>query len=228
MASLAGYQTSLFAQGLPALSPTAEIERNRLDDMSWIDLSRGWLQGADHLLDVLAASLPWKGGRRPMYGEMVDEPRLHASIRPGGPKLTATVTDAMAAITEVLEARYGAGLSPGFVNFYRDGSDSVAWHADRVGVHEVDPIIALVSLGGPRRFQLRPMAGSQSDGRPVRLELHSGDLLVMGGACQHAWEHCVPKMASAPPRMSISFRHVPDDGGDSWWTRDFHRVTVPA
>ena len=34
-----------------------------------------------------------------------------------------------------------------------------------------------------------------------------GDLLVMGGACQHQWQHCVPKVRHAGPRISITFRH---------------------
>ena len=35
-----------------------------------------------------------------------------------------------------------------------------------------------------------------------------GDLVVMGGACQHEWEHTVPKEAGvAGPRMSITMRH---------------------
>ena len=50
--------------------------------------------------------------------------------------------------------------------------------------------------------------------------LGQGDLLVMGGACQHQWEHAVPKVArTAGPRLSIMFRHnlagvdYPDDVG---------------
>lgn len=204
MTPLAAYQTSLFAQGAPAISHTARLERIHLDEMSWVDLGPNWLQGADALLGQLATGLAWKGGQRPMYGSLVREPRLHASVPLGAPSTPAVITP----ITHWLEARYGKGLTPGFVNYYRDGADSVAWHADRVGVHQVDPVVALVSLGGPRRFQLRPVGG----GAGLRLMLDSGDLLVMGGACQHSWEHCVPKMSSAPPRMSISFRHVPDDG----------------
>ena len=204
------YQGSLFGTGDPALTGAVLIERRHLDEFTWIDLAPGWLDGADELLADLAAALPWRGGRRPMYGRLVDEPRLHAS-------LTADVTAArpvLGAITEALEARYGDGLTAGFVNYYRDGSDSVAWHADRIGVHQVDPIVAIVSLGGPRRFGLRPRAGGSSH----RLVLHSGDLLVMGGACQHAWEHTVPKMRHAPPRMSLSYRHVPDGPDGAWWS----------
>lgn len=203
------YQGSLFGTGAPAIDPDATIERTHLDEHSWVDRSAGWLRGADALLADLADSLPWRGGRRPMYGRLVDEPRLHATLTADCVLPRPVLSD----ITEVLEARYGEGLCAGFVNYYRTGSDSVAWHADRIGVHEVDPIVAIVSLGGPRRFGLRPMDG----GPGHRLVLHSGDLLVMGGACQHAWEHTVPKMRHAPPRMSLSYRHIPDGPQGPWW-----------
>jgi alkylated DNA repair dioxygenase AlkB len=67
----------------------------------------------------------------------------------------------------------------------------------------VDPIVAIVSVGHPRRFLLRPKGG----GRSVGFELGRGDLLVTGGACQREWQHQVPKVSTAGPRISITFRH---------------------
>lgn len=32
-------------------------------------------------------------------------------------------------------------------------------------------------------------------------------MFVMGGTCQHTWEHYVPKARSAGPRLSVTFRH---------------------
>ncbi len=32
----------------------------------------------------------------------------------------------------------------------------------------------------------------------------------MGGACQHDWEHCVPKLRHASPRISITYRYGAD------------------
>lgn len=208
------YQTTLFGLGEPHIART-DIERIQLDPFCWVDRSERWLAGADDLLVDLASNLAWRAGRRPMYGRLVDEPRLHATLDSGA----TSARPVLAEITAALEHRYGAGLSAGFVNYYRDGQDSVAWHADRIGVHEVDPIVAIVSLGGPRRFSLRPMQG---DAPSLRLTLGSGDLLVMGGACQHSWEHAVPKMASAPPRMSLSYRHVPDGPDGAWWSEAAH------
>jgi alkylated DNA repair dioxygenase AlkB len=44
----------------------------------------------------------------------------------------------------------------------------------------------------------------------MRFDLGGGDLVVMGGACQRLWEHTVPKVASAPPRIALMFRHAYD------------------
>jgi alkylated DNA repair dioxygenase AlkB len=67
-----------------------------------------------------------------------------------------------------------------------------------------NPLVATVSLGERRRFVLRPSGG----GRVVQtFHLAAGDLLVMGGACQHEWEHAVPKVAAAGARMGITQRH---------------------
>ena len=206
MTDLGAYQANLFAGGEPEVVTEVAVARHRLDDVSWVDIAAGWLRGADTLLIDLAARLRWTCSRRRMYDRMVDEPRLSAGCELGGAG-TPPVIDAMAA---ALDARYGEQIDSVRVNYYRDGHDSVAWHSDRVGRTHRDPIVAIVSLGGPRRFLLRPRGGGRS--RPF--ELASGDLLVMGGACQHRWEHTVPKVATAPPRMSVTFRRWEPMPGD--------------
>jgi len=48
-------------------------------------------------------------------------------------------------------------VSHGWLCLYRDGADSVAWHGDTIGRSRTeDTIVAIVSLGTPRRFLLRP------------------------------------------------------------------------
>jgi alkylated DNA repair dioxygenase AlkB len=92
------------------------------------------------------------------------------------------------------------------LNLYRDGRDSVAWHGDRIAREIAEPLVAIVSVGEPRRFLLRPKA--RGGGLATqRLVLGRGELLVTGGTTQRAWEHSVPKVASAGPRMSLTFRH---------------------
>ena len=198
-------QGDLFAQGRPALDPAAAVERLHLDDRSWIDVSPRWLGGGDELLELLAARLRWTRAKRPMYSKMVDEPRLGAFVRPGSPGAPALLDDMAGA----LAARYRAGFDSVWVNYYRGGEDSVAWHSDRIGIDPADAVVAIVSLGGPRRFRLRPAGGGPSRS----FTLASGDLLVMGGACQQNWEHSVPKVAAAPPRMSVTFRRTAPRSG---------------
>ena len=58
------YQTSLLGAGDPAVDPTVPFERLWLDDVSWVDVARGWLRGADTLLDALIESVDWQQHRR--------------------------------------------------------------------------------------------------------------------------------------------------------------------
>jgi alkylated DNA repair dioxygenase AlkB len=67
-------------------------------------------------------------------------------------------------------------------------------------------VVALVSLGEPRKFLLRPQGGGQSR----TFKLGRGDLLVTGGQTQRRFEHSVPKVKAAGARMSMVFRHGVD------------------
>ena len=52
------------------------------------------------------------------------------------------------------------------------------------------------------------MSERTGGGPSRRIDVASGDLVVMGGTCQSTWEHCVPKMAHAGPRIAVMFREV--------------------
>jgi alkylated DNA repair dioxygenase AlkB len=80
----------------------------------------------------------------------------------------------------------------------------VAWHGDYVARRMTEALVATVSVGAPRRFLLRPKGGGPS----IALSLGEGDLLVMGGSCQRTWDHCVPKVKRAEPRIAIMFRPI--------------------
>lgn len=183
----------------------ATVARVELDDRCWLDLGRGWLAGADVLFERVYREAPWQARAVPMYGRIVSEPRLTAWWDGGldDPRLPRGV----AAISAALTGRYGVALPAVSAALYRDGRDSVAMHGDRVSADLPHPLVAIVSLGGPRTLLVRSKAG----GSPARrIVLASGDLLVMGGACQERWQHGVPKVASAPPRISIQLRQRPE------------------
>lgn len=190
------FQASLLACTPPSVDPTfAGAIRHDLGDGAWLDEVPGWVGGADDVFaDVLAAA-PWQAHERVMWDRLVDEPRLSTRGWSAPPPLIAAMADA-------LGARYGLDLSAVSANLYRTGADSVAWHGDTAGSYRTTTVVAIVSLGSPRRFLVRRRGGGGSR----RFTPAHGDLLVMGGTCQRTWEHAVPKMSRAGPRISVMFR----------------------
>ena len=196
------WQASLFGGDPPRPDPSfAALRRIELAGGAWLDHTPSWLAGHDTLMAALVDGAPWRQRTRHMYENVVDEPRLTAwwGAREGDLDLPGVVHECR----ELLSSRYGVQFDSVGCNLYRDGRDSVAWHGDNVRKTQTEPIVAIVSLGEPRKLLLRPRGGGSS----LRFELGSGDLFVMGGTCQHTWEHCVPKVRSAGPRMSVTFRH---------------------
>ncbi|HZP30230.1 MAG TPA: alpha-ketoglutarate-dependent dioxygenase AlkB [Acidimicrobiia bacterium] len=192
-------QRSLLATGEPALDPGVTFERIQLDEASWVDLARGFLHGADVVLDHLVATVGWSQGRRFMYERYVDDPRLSHWYRDGEPMPHPVLEDARLALSR----RYRKPLSGAGLNYYRNGRDSVASHRDREMRYLDDTIVAILTLGACRPFLIGPHpAGPSRDLRPA-----SGDLLVMGGRFQAAWRHGVPKVARpVGPRISVTWR----------------------
>jgi alkylated DNA repair dioxygenase AlkB len=189
--------------GVPALAGLAPSVRHGLTRGAWVDVRRDWVTGADEVLARLVGDVPWRAERRQMYDRVVDVPRLVHTYGDGEPLPHPLLDAARAALT----AHYLPELGEPFVTagccYYRDGRDSVAWHGDTIGRGRTqDTMVAIVSFGDPRQLRLRPRGGGES----LSFEMGHGDLLVMGGSCQRTWEHAVPKVAHAGPRISVQFR----------------------
>jgi alkylated DNA repair dioxygenase AlkB len=192
-------QVGLLGRGVPAVDPAGltGLRRLALDATAWIDYLPGFVAGHQALLDELARTTRWRTERRQMYDRMVDVPRLVASIPRDGPGHPV-----LEQIRELLTAHYRTPFPHTGMGYYRAGADSVAWHGDYVARNMSEALVATVSLGEPRKFLLRPAGG----GRSRSLMLGWGDLLVMGGSCQRTWQHCIPKVARADPRLAVMFR----------------------
>jgi alkylated DNA repair dioxygenase AlkB len=179
--------------------------RTELGRGAWVDMCPGWFgPTAEGLFDRLLTGVPWRAERRTMYDRVVDVPRLMAFYTEGAALPDPELRTAKGRLDEHYRDELGEDFATAGLCLYRDGSDSVAWHGDRIGrggTH--DTMVAIVSLGSPRTLTLRPAGG----GAARRFEVGHGDLLVMGGSCQRTWEHAVPK-TSRPcgPRISVQFR----------------------
>lgn len=170
--------------------------RHELGRGAWVDEIPFAASSTDALFDQILHSAPWgEVETRPMYDRIVEVPRLHTGVWPDPPQVLSEMAN-------TLSERYGSDLHTVSANHYRDGHDSVAWHGDRVGRHRAITVVAILTLGCPRRFLLRPVGGGPS----LAFEPGPGDLLVMGGTCQRTFEHSVPKRTSAGPRICVMFR----------------------
>jgi alkylated DNA repair dioxygenase AlkB len=196
------WQPSLFAVDEPDFDRSfRRLEHIDLDDEAWIEHDPGWVTGSDRLFELILNGRRWEQRTRRMYDQTVREPRLTApwTLASGEPLQPPILEE----IRRLLSARYQREFDSVGFNLYRDGRDSVAWHGDRIPKEVEAPIVVLVSLGEPRKFLLRPKGG----GRSRAFQLGRGDLLVTGGQTQRTWEHSVPKVARAGPRISLAYRH---------------------
>lgn len=91
------------------------------------------------------------------------------------------------------------------LNRYANGTEYMGWHQDDEPELGPQPVIASVSIGATRRFDLRHKAS----GMTLQIPLADGDLLVMAGACQHAWQHALPKQLKVVDvRFNLTFRYI--------------------
>jgi len=183
------------------------LRRIELDAESWVDYCPGWLRGSDTVLAELLASADWGQRIVHMYERTLPEPRLTAGWSTDAVDESAddSVPAMVRDMAKDLGARYDVHFDAIWMNLYRDGADSVAWHGDRNRHVMERPMVATVSLGARRRFMLRRRGTSKI---AHVLEPGGGDLIVMGGRCQHDWEHTVPKTKKAVgARISITIRH---------------------
>lgn len=191
-------QLTLFDSARSGIDATfSSLARTELSDGAWLEYGQGFLQGHQALMQQLLATVRLHAESRVMYERTVAVPRLVASLPSDGP-----VPRVLEAARAALTTRYGESFDRLSLGYYRDGQDSVAWHGDYIARKLQSATVATISLGEPRSFFLRPKGG----GRRFTLRLGWGDLLVMGGSCQRTWEHAVPKVKQASPRLAVMFR----------------------
>lgn len=92
------------------------------------------------------------------------------------------------------------------LNWYRDGQDSLSWHADDERELGNNPVIGSANFGATRDFLVRRKDDAS---RKLALPLKHGTLLIMRGEMQHFWEHSVPKRSKVlDNRFNLTFRTI--------------------
>lgn len=159
---------------------------------------------ADALVRELSADTQWRADTREMYGKRVLVPRETAGR---GEKMPQPWTPALTTVRRMIERHTGTTYDYVFLNRYRDGNDAVAWHGDRDGGRDARLVVASLSLGATRTFQLRPKKDSGLRHDPISVDVAHGDLIVMRGDTQLYWDHRVPRDRRVTgERLNVTFR----------------------
>lgn len=171
---------------------------------------------AIRLFDALRQGLCWRQQAIRLFGRSCPQPRLSAwygddgaSYRYSGLLLQPLPwPPALLAVRQQLETGLATSFNSVLANLYRDGRDSMGWHSDDEPELGPEPIIASLSLGATRRFQLRHKRQAER----YSLDLIDGSLLVMAGETQRYWRHQVPKTRHpVGERINLTFRMIVND-----------------
>ena len=169
---------------------------------------------ADRLFAELQASIDWRQEIATVMGRRLPIPRLTAwhgaagYVYSGIRMTPAPWTPPLLELKALAERLAGQSFNSVLLNLYRDGRDSVSWHADNEPGLGGDPVIASLSLGAMRRFQLKHRRLPER----LSLDLPHGSCLIMAGATQHHWLHQLPKTArEVGPRINLTFRRMRND-----------------
>ncbi|MEZ6141936.1 MAG: alpha-ketoglutarate-dependent dioxygenase AlkB [Zavarzinella sp.] len=188
-----------------------EVVTYSLADGGWVEFYPHWVTQAtaDDWLEKLQMECTWQ--QEQSRGRVY--PRLtcwqadlgvhyrYAGIPHQGVGWTATTNFIRTRLEATLPHRWNGVL----LNWYRHGQDSMGYHADDEPEMGLNPTIGSVSLGSTRRFLLRHNTTRER----LTFELSHGSLLVMGGTCQHFWQHSIPKTKqNVTDRINLTFRKI--------------------
>ncbi|MFL0809163.1 MAG: alpha-ketoglutarate-dependent dioxygenase AlkB [Agarilytica sp.] len=204
-----------------SLFPSHETKDISLFGFGELHIVKRFLNGfdADHYFDILKAELDWQQPTTTVFGKTQKIPRLQAwygdegkAMRYSGQSFMPTAWHpSLIALKAEIETEARHKFNSVLANMYRNGNDSVGWHADDEKELGDKPIIASLSLGESRRFCLKPKNDRLPNGEvnKIRVDLASGDLLVMKGDTQRFWQHAVLKAPGViAPRINLTFRKI--------------------
>ncbi|XP_038664207.1 alpha-ketoglutarate-dependent dioxygenase alkB homolog 3 [Scyliorhinus canicula] len=176
---------------------------------------------ADWMFEQLHMEIPWQQKSNIREDRSYQEPRLTAwygdlpytysrSAMKANPHWHPLLTMLKDHIEEVTGYTFNSLLC----NLYRNGKDSIDWHSDDEPSLGQKPVIASLSFGDTRNFEMRKKPPPEEKGdytyaERIRIPLSHGCLLVMEGETQKDWQHRVPKeYHDRNPRINLTFRTI--------------------
>lgn len=166
------------------------------------------------LYKKLFNAIPWEQHKIKLFGKEILQPRLTAFY--GEPERSYSYSGLemkprefnqdLLEIKQKCSAYADATFNSCLANLYRNGSDSMGWHADNEKELGTKPVIASVSFGAERIFHLKHKKDPTAR---YKIRLQHGSLLIMKGETQDFWKHQLPKTRKeVSPRINLTFREI--------------------
>ncbi len=172
---------------------------------------------SDVYFKILKEELFWEQGSIKIFGKSILEPRLTAWYGDEGKAYTYSGVKREPLLWHPVLEKIKSEISTRFTvvplhlnsvlcNYYRDGNDSMGYHADNEKELGVNPVIVSVNLGESRRFLLKHRTDKNLK---QEILLTHGSVLIMAGEMQHHWLHAIPKSTQKlNPRINLTFRNI--------------------
>lgn len=169
---------------------------------------------ADIIFEQLKTNIPWQQDEIKVFGKTHLQPRLTALFGNKDKNYSySNITmqpmpwnELLYKIKTKVEDASKSNFTNVLLNNYRDGKDSNGWHADNEKELGKNPIIASLSFGAVRNFQMKH---NTDKNLKINLPLDHGSLLIMKGTTQHYWKHQIPKTSkSIGSRINLTFRII--------------------
>lgn len=191
-------------------------------NMTQQQIRNGWLifdpifvsfEQQKNWFDTLIKECPWEETEITIFGKTFPVPRQEVFFSQDGKSYgysgkrlkTHPYFSLLEQIQQQIEKASGLTFNSVLINHYRNGQDSNGWHADNEPELGHNPIIASLSLGATRRFDLRHNLTNEK----IQLDLQGGSLLIMGGETQHFWKHQIAKTKKVnAARINLTFRTI--------------------
>ncbi len=166
---------------------------------------------ANDYLENLLTNIEWKNDEAIIFGKHIITKRKAAWYGEKAFEYTYSNTTKYAlpwiaelqTLKKLVERETGETFNACLLNLYHNGSEGMAWHSDSEKELKNDGAIASLSFGAERKFLFKHKQTKEK----VSLILEHGSLLLMKGATQKNWLHCLPPTKKvANMRINLTFR----------------------
>lgn len=169
---------------------------------------------ADIFFETLLEETPWQHDEITIFGKKILQPRLTSLYGNEGKSYGYSnivmhphaFNNTLTFIKDEIENTINEHFTTVLLNLYRNEKDSNGWHADNEKELGGDPVIASLSLGEERVFQIKHNTNKEVKRSII---LQHGSLLVMKNGAQIHYKHQIPKASkSKKPRINLTFRNI--------------------